>query len=278
MSFNVGDTVSPIVNLTFSGVELATAGVSGTVLQRSIAGVDLDSETYYSYQVNLSETFTLGSGSNLQSSSIFWFSELDLGGTLNLPDFSPDVASISQTVSTNKSQISAQANDVINTKNNVNIITPYFDAINSLAEVAASHDLIAQGTNIETGNESVTSRPTQSLTDKFSFDTLILKELTDNLLAYNDVITSIKTENEALLALEKEQALLAAKDDAENEELYLDTFVYNNENVFSPDESSTQTTTTDNVPITPETSITDNLPDDVVSPDLLNRLKLEIDS
>lgn len=275
MSFQVGDPVTPVVNITFSGMELPTAGVSGVVLARTLFSFDNDNNALYTYNVQLSSGITVGSGSDIQTSIYFFFSEQDLGNTVSARNLI-DASGLSDTMNTGLSNFNTGFGQVGSIAQSIPVSSSYYDQVSKYLEA-----LIDSNTALTTFSGSSsdpilnTFRTESDSADKLGFDALIFKELAENAAGFHDVLSEISDEQAQIKAEVDQQNVLAAEDDAANQQVYFDTFVYTDaaESLFTPLDTPSDFSTEDNTvtETNPDNQLKDTLPTD-----LLDRLRLRL--
>jgi len=248
--FNIGDIVVPVVNLnSMSGEgDLLTQGISGTVINRSLIYTDPTVErTYYTYQVNLSEPIMVPSGvSDTGFSTIFWFSEEDLGNTGPFSNIVViDAQGESDKFTTGQAKIDQALTNISQILSQMDSNSPYYDQVKAYLESISRHNQNMQNYSDVFSDSDLllgSGKSAGKQGDVFGLDSDIFSELAENALGYHDVLKMIDDEFKNIEEQVSLQNSLAMEDDEANFTTYFNVVAKGNgQNVLVPGGDSEMT-------------------------------------
>jgi hypothetical protein len=235
MSFNVGDDVSPVVDLISQGYTFGTAGQQGKVVYREVI-YDREGDTanaIYDYKVEMAEN-VIGFSSSISASdatapsgNTFWFTESDLGveretePVINQSQISSDVGNAitfaDQTATNTRSLL-----DPIPTSD------PFYDHINTAANVADNHKATLEGSDIGAlEGDSLTRQASASDRNQslLSADLLLVDEYANNLAQLQAVYQEYEEESRNVSEQNIQQSAAGDKASSEDHQAFFDTFI-----------------------------------------------------
>lgn len=228
MSYEIGDIVVPVVNLiTGSGEEINTGGISGTVIDRNLRFTDSEDVSYYNYQVEMSETYLISSGT--QSVSIFWFTEEDLGNSGPFSSIQKvDIEGESAKYSEGASAVNSNAIAIEAIRDTMDPTSPYYDTVSTYLNLIQEHqNKMNNYSNVFSNDSTInsTAKAAGKQGEVLGFDSLVFKEMAENALGYHDIFSKLKEEMSTLNLQVEEQNNKAFEDDAENFSVYYNSYV-----------------------------------------------------
>lgn len=247
MAFNIGDIVSVNTELTFSGEEYQVNS-SGTVLNLQAVNVSTEGIPIYTYQVELYEPVTAGSGTTEQLGSTFWFTEEDLGLPAQPGTELANYADLSLAYQTGVANTSTAKNAVLGILNQVKTNSPYYDSITSLLSKLEGNEALLSSTTIAGDTQeqlAETSRTAGKLGSELGTDANLIQELAENLFAIYTIVDEAETEATEAQNQQIIQQEAAMEDDALTFNTYYTSLVEGDTSLLTPDDVGTDTQETD---------------------------------
>jgi hypothetical protein len=232
MSFEIGDIVTPVVNLTStSGNIIPTAGVSGTVDMRMLTSTNTSGTSFYNYQVLFPEKIPVDSGTSYEIlADLFWFTDVQLGGEDPNAGAQPIIDLESETLKYNTGQanVNNSVNQITGIQNSMNTNSWYYDMVKTNLGVVNRHSesLTKHSTSFETESGVLGGgKAAGKAGDLLGFDAQVFLEMSENALGYHDVFEKAQTEYNKLAEEVRLQNEAALEDNAMNFKLYYDNYV-----------------------------------------------------
>lgn len=230
MAFEIGETVTPSVNINFNGTEVPTQGKQGVVISRQDVGQDTEGGKLYTYQVQLSEVVTFGEPESQQSGQVFWFSESDLGNTQTATSSTLDEGTVSTSVANGKSSTESSTGTITQLTSAVPTVNPYHDTLKNYEAAALSNVEILSSSTINTSVENDLARKGNALvtqSEQLSTDTEIMKELSENVYGFYTITSEIESEIKQEQLNAELQESLAQQDDQQTFDTFVSSFIDN---------------------------------------------------
>ena len=234
MAFEIGEIVTPIVNLTYSGVELPTYGVSGTVLERQITGSDTENNLLYDYKVQLFENIIV---EDIDYRNIFMFSDIDLGAIIVVTG-PYDAGLINQNFYSTLNLSEQTKNNTRATADRTNTSSSFYDSLDNIANVVdQQHSTFAARSTIDTsastGDQNRMALELDSISSGVNINSLILQEISDNLYGYYTIVESMDTELQTIEKQTNDQYSKYLDDLSNLSNIYFQSVVLQNqENIY----------------------------------------------
>lgn len=184
MAFNIGDKVTPTVDIVVSGgLVLELSKHEGTVTDRNLQRVLTDGTEWYVYFVQFDEPIVATSGDVSYSQQSFWLDEEDFGNMA--PGAEPlDLVAIEATHTTAKLETNTAKTEIENIASSV-VGSVHGDNIRTILNIVTTHS-----STLEIANTEQAPGSTDTKSRLLSSDAKILQELAQNQLAVDDILSS----------------------------------------------------------------------------------------